>query len=115
MANLANKADEFEEIQLAISALEDARELAGGIGSKNEKLLVDLKEKLQEYEEFKSRNIIEKRMRRGRLKQMVARSKKLKVGQSLPAVEALLGQPHEKINGINGTETRCSIMDLFYK
>ena len=34
MANLANKADEFEEIQLAISALEDAKVLAGGIGTK---------------------------------------------------------------------------------
>ena len=113
MANLANKADEFEEIQLAISALEDARELAGGIGTKNEKLLVDLKEKLQEYENFKSRDIIEKRMRRGRLKQMVARSKKLKVGQSSPEVETLLGQPHEKINGLYGTETDVQLWIYF--
>ena len=37
MARLADEADEFEEIQLAIYALETARELAGGIGSKNEK------------------------------------------------------------------------------
>ena len=58
MANLANKADEIEEIQLAISALEDARDFAGGIGTKNEKLLVDLREKLQKYEDFKSREII---------------------------------------------------------
>ena len=113
MANLANKADEFEEIQLAISALEDARELAGGIGNKNEKLLVDLKEKLQQYEDFKSRDIIEKRMRRGRLKQMVARSKTLKVGQSLPEVETLLGQPHEKINGLYGTETDVQLWIYF--
>ena len=64
MANLANKADEFEEIQLAISSLEDARELAGGIGSKNEKLLIDLKEKLKKHDEFKSRDIIEKEWKR---------------------------------------------------
>ena len=113
MANLANKADEFEEIQLAISALEDARELAGGIGTKNEKLLVDLKQKLQELEDFKSRDIIEKRMSRGRFKQMVARSKKLKVGQSLPEVEALLGEPHEKISGLNGTETEVQLWIYF--
>ena len=36
MANLANKADEFEEIQLAIYSLEYARDLSGGIGSRNE-------------------------------------------------------------------------------
>ena len=62
MANIARKADEFEEVQLAISALEDAREFAGGIGAKNEKLLADLKEKLKAYDEFKSRKIIDKKM-----------------------------------------------------
>ena len=35
MVNLANKkSDEFDEIQLAIYALEYARELSGGIGKK---------------------------------------------------------------------------------
>ena len=75
MANIARKADEFEEVQLAISALEDARELAGGIGAKNEKLLADLKEKLEAYDEFKSRKIIDKKMEKGRIQQMLARSK----------------------------------------
>ena len=49
----------------------------------------------------------------GRLKQMAARSKKLKVGQSLPEVEALLGQPHEKISGLNGTETEVQLWIYF--
>ena len=44
MANIAKKADEFEEIQLAISSLEFARELAGGIGTRNENLIIDLKD-----------------------------------------------------------------------
>ena len=104
MANIARKADEFEEVQLAISALEDAREFAGGIGVKNEKLLADLKEKLEAYDEFKSRDIIEKKMEKGRMQQMLARSKKLEIGQSLPEVEALLGAPHERINGLDGME-----------
>ena len=104
MANIARKADEFEEVQLAISALEDARELAGGIGVKNEKLLADLKEKLEAYDEFKSRDIIDKKMEKGRMQQMLARSKKLEIGQSLPEVEALLGAPHERINGLDGME-----------
>ena len=113
MANIAKKADEFEEIQLAISALEDARELAGGIGAKNEKLLIDLKEKLEAYDEFKARDIIERKMERGRSQQMLARSKKLEIGQSLPEVEALLGEPHERINGLDGSEIDTQLWIYF--
>ena len=113
MANIARKADEFEEVQLAISALEDARELAGGIGTKNEILLADLKEKLEAYDEFKSRKIIDKKMEKGRIQQMLARSKKLKIGQSLPEVEALLGAPHERINGLDGTEADTQLWIYF--
>ena len=113
MANIARKADEFEEVQLAISALEDARELAGGIGVKNEKLLADLKEKLEAYDEFKSRKIIEKKMGKGRTQQMLARSKKLEIGQTLPEVEALLGAPHERINGLDGTEADTQLWIYF--
>ena len=58
MANIASKADDFGEIQLAISALEYARELAGGIGTRNENLLIDLKQKLESYDEYKSRDLI---------------------------------------------------------
>ena len=103
MAKLATKADEFEEIQLAIYSLEFARELSGGIGAKNEQLLIDLKEKLSFYEDFKSRELIDRRMEFGRLELDIARSKKLNIGQTLPEVEALLGMPHEKILGNNGT------------
>jgi len=113
MANIARKADEFEEVQLAISALEDARELAGGIGYKNEKLLADLKEKLEAYDEFKSRDIIEKKMEKGRKQQMLARSKKLEIGQSLPEVEALLGAPHEKVNGSSSSEANIQLWIYF--
>ena len=84
MAKLATKADEFEEIQLAIYSLEFARELSGGIGVKNEQLLIDLKEKLNSYEDYKSRELIDKRMEFGRLKLDIARSKKLNIGQTLP-------------------------------
>ena len=113
MANLARKADEFEEIQLAISSLEFARELAGGIGTRNENLLIDLKEKLKKHDEFKSRDIIEEKMEKGRYNQMVARSKKLEVGQSLPEVEELLGQPHEKINGLDAVENDIQLWIYF--
>ena len=37
----------------------------------------------------------------------------LEVGQSLPEVEALLGEPHEKIIGINGTEQDAQLWIYF--
>ena len=113
MANIAKKADEIEEVQLVISALEDARKLAGGIGARNEKLLTDLKEKLEAYDEFKSRDLIEKKMERGRIQQIFARSKKLEIGQSLPEVEALLGEPHERINGLDGMQVDTQLWIYF--
>ena len=99
MASLANKADEFEEIQLAIYSLEYARELSGGIGSRNEKLLVDLKSKLKSYDQYKTRILIDHKMKIGRLEQILARSERLRIGQTLPEVKELLGEPHEKILG----------------
>ena len=97
MPNLAKEAEEFEEIQLAIHSLEFARELSGGIGKRNEELLTDLKNRLRSYDEYKSRVLIDNRMEIARLEQTRARSDKLKIGQTLPQVEALLGKPHEQI------------------
>ena len=102
MAKLADEADEFEEIQLAIYALETARELAGGIGSKNEKLLIDLKEKIKKLDDYKTRGLIDKRMDLGRYELLKARSDRLEVGLTVPQVEDLLGLPHEKILGNDG-------------
>ena len=113
MANIARKADSFDEIQLAIYSLEYARELAGGIGSRNENLLIDLKQKLDSYDEYKSQKLIEKRMENGRLELMRARSKNLEIGQSLPEVEELLGKPHEKILGSNGTNPEQQLWIYF--
>ena len=102
MAKLASEANEFEEIQLAIYSLEFARELSGGIGDKNEKLLTDLKEKLFLYDNYKSRDLINKKMEQGREELILARSKKLSIGQTAPEVESLLGKPHEIILGNGG-------------
>ena len=113
MANIAKKADEFEEIQLAIYSLEYARELAGGIGTRNEKLLLDLKVKLKSYENYKSKIIIEERMELGRLELLSARSKNLEIGQSLPEVEELLGRPHEKILGGDGNNPKEQLWIYF--
>ncbi len=113
MANLANKADEFEEIQLAIYSLEYARELSGAIGSRNEKLLIDLKSKLGTLDEYKTRVLINKEMESGRLKQKVARSEKLEIGQTVPQVQELLGEPHEKIFRAKGETTKEQLWIYF--
>ena len=75
--------------------------------------LIDLKQKLDSYEEYKSQKLIEKRMENGRLELMRARSKNLEIGQSLPEVEELLGKPHEKILGSNGTNPEQQLWIYF--
>ena len=115
MAKIAKEADEFEEIQLAIHSLEFARELAGGIGERNERLLTDLKEKLKSYDDYKSRLLIDRRMDIGRLEQTRARSDRLKIGQTLPQVEDLLGEPHETIIGIDGINSGEQLWIYFIK
>ncbi len=102
MAKLATEADEFEEIQLAIHSLEYARELSGGIGKRNEQLLVDLREKLQSLSDYKTRILMDRKMYLARAEQARARTEKLKIGQTIPQVQELLGEPHEKILGNDG-------------
>ena len=103
MARLAKEADEFDEIQLAIHSLEFARELSGGIGKRNEQLLMDLNNKLKSLSDYKTRVLIDHKMNLARGKQARARTEKLKVGQTIPQVQELLGEPHEKIIGSHGT------------
>ena len=102
MAKLAKEADEFDEIQLAIYSLEFARDLSGGIGDKNEKLLIQLKEKIKLLDDYKSRLIINDKMNDARQILNKARMEKIVIGQTIPKVQELLGDPHEKIIGENG-------------
>ena len=98
LVKLAEQIDKFEEIELAIYALETAKEYSGSIGLKNEKLLNKLIKKLELYDNYKKKLNIENRMQVARKKQALARSEKLKLGMMLPRVENLLGQPHEIIS-----------------
>ena len=101
LAGLANKADEFEEIQMAIHSLERAREFAGGIGNRNEQLIIDLRSKLSDLDKHKARIGINERMEEARAIQAVARSPRLKIGMTVPQIQELLGEPHEKISRKN--------------
>ena len=115
MAKLASQADEFEEIQLAIHSLEFARDLSGGIGKRNEQLLIDLKAKLNSLDEYRSRKLIERRMSLARSEQAKARTKKLEIGQTVPQVQDLLGDPHEKIFGGNAEAQEEQLWIYFLK
>ena len=97
LVELAEKVDEFDEIILAKKSLEYAKELSSGIGSKNEKLLDDLTDKLKSYEDYKSTIIIDYEMSKARYLQAVARSPRLTIGMSLSLIEDLLGPPHDKV------------------
>jgi hypothetical protein len=113
MARLAQDADEFDEVQLAIYSLEFARELSGGIGNKNEELLLQLKEKIKTLDDYNTRLIINKKMESARLIIQKAKSEKLKIGQTIPQIQNLLGEPHEKIIGRNGQNFKDQLWIYF--
>ena len=77
MVNLAGKADEFDEINLAIESLEYAKELSGGIGAKNETLLEELKKKLDNYDEYQIRKNIDKKMNIARNQRLISNQNQL--------------------------------------
>ena len=97
LVELADKVDEFDEIILAIQSLKQAKELSSGIGSRNEKLLQDLNNKLKKLDNYKANIFIDHEMTRARYLQAIARSPRLTIGMTLPLIEDLLGAPHEKI------------------
>ncbi|NOZ02996.1 MAG: hypothetical protein GXO92_00090 [FCB group bacterium] len=91
----ANRVTDFDAIELAIQSLEKARELTGGLGTKNDQVLKALKEKLAAYETLETQRRIEKRMERERKAMEFVKRKKLAVGMTIPEVQDLLGEPSE--------------------
>ena len=97
LIEIADQVDEFDEIILAIQSLEQAKGISSGIGTNNEKLLKDLKNKLKKLDNYKTGMIIDHKMSEARYLQAIARSPRLTIGMTLPLIEDLLGAPHEKI------------------
>ncbi len=97
LVELANKVDAFDEVILAVQSLEEAKILSSNIGSSNEQLLKDLKEKLYNHSYYKTNIIIDYEMSKARYLQAIARSPRLTIGMNLPLIEELLGKPHEII------------------
>ena len=97
LVELANKVDAFDEVNLAVQSLEEAKILSSSIGSSNEQLLRDLQGKLNSYSNYKTNMIIDYEMSKARYLQAIARSPRLTIGLTLPLIEELLGEPHEII------------------
>ncbi len=91
----ANRVTDFDALELAIQSLEKARELTGGLGTKNERVLKALKEKLTAYETLETQRRIERRMERERKAMEIVKRKKLTVGMTVPEVQDILGEPGE--------------------
>ena len=113
MVKLANEADEFDEIFLAIESLKYAKQLSGEIGTKNEHLLSPLEKKLDDYDEFRVELRVEERMKAARKKQVLARSEHLELGMTTPQIEHLLGAPHEKLIDTNDGKTNNQLWIYF--
>jgi tetratricopeptide (TPR) repeat protein len=94
----ANQVTDFGALQLVIHSLEKARELTGGLGAENERILAALKEKLAAYEELQLQRRIDERMVQARAALAAARGKKLIVGMTVPEVQDLLGEPAEIVH-----------------
>ena len=97
LVELANKVDAFDEVNLAVQSLEEAKILSSSIGSSNEQLLKDLQGRLNSYSNYKTNMIIDYEMSKARYLQAIARSPRLTIGMTLPLIEELLGKPHEII------------------
>ena len=97
LVEFANEVDSFDEVNVAVQSLEEAKILSSSIGSSNEQLLKDLKRKLDRLSNYKSNIIIDYKMSKARYLQAIARSPRLTIGMTLPLIEELLGKPHEII------------------
>ena len=78
-------------------SLKEAKRLSSDIGSRNEKLIRDLDNKLERFSDYKSDIIIDYKMSQARYLQAIARSPRLTIGMTLPLIEELLGPPHGRV------------------
>ena len=114
LVELANKVYAFDEINLAVQSLEEAKILSSSIGSSNEQLLKDLQGRLNSYSNYKTNKIIDYEMSKARYLQAIARSPRLTIGMTLPLIEELLGKPHEIITS-KATNQREQLWVYFLK
>ena len=85
------------EIRFAVIALEEAKNLSGGIGPVNEKIYKVLKNRLDELEQLTTRYGIDKRMEEERLRRTKLKNATIRIGMTIPQVMDIIGEPVEII------------------
>ena len=85
------------EIRLAVIALEEAKNLSGGIGPVNEKIYKVLKNRLDDLEQLTIRYGIDKRMEEERLRRTKLKNATIRIGMTIPQVMDIIGEPVEII------------------
>ena len=92
-----NQIRDASEIRLAVIALEEAKNLSGGIGPVNEKIYKVLKNRLDELEQLTIRYGIDKRMEEERLRRAKLKNATIRIGMTIPQVMDIIGEPVEII------------------
>ena len=92
-----NQIRDASEIRLAVIALEEAKNLSGGIGPVNEKIYKVLKNRLDELEQLTIRYGIDKRMEEERLRRAKLKNATIRIGMTIPQVMEIIGEPVEII------------------
>ena len=85
------------EIRFAVIALEEAKNLSGGIGPVNEKIYKVLKNRLDDLEQLTIRYGIDKRMEEERLRRTKLKNATIRIGMTIPQVMDIIGEPVEII------------------
>ena len=92
-----NQIRDASEIRLAVIALEEAKNLSGGIGPVNEKIYKVLKNRLDDLEQLTIRYGIDKRMEEERLRRTKLKNATIRIGMTIPQVMDIIGEPVEII------------------
>ncbi len=120
---MADSARDLRDVRFAVYALEEAKELTGGLNRENSKILVELKEKLAKREEILLNQKIAQRMKIEREK-VEEKPAPIKVGMTIPQVQNIMGEPSEIVakgpdqtlqlwiyRYVDGTEVSLSFSD----
>ena len=98
----ANKITDLSSINLAIQYLEQAKEISGTLGRENERILAELKEKLDLKETIVLQSKIDARMLQER-KEMETQTQipSIQIGMNNSQVKEIMGEPREIIQQIS--------------
>lgn len=97
----ANSIEDQDAILLAIESLEIAEKLSPAFRESDKMVLIQLKNALKEFEAQQQQILINERMKKVRQELEKQRRPSAEVGMTIPEVQAILGEPREKVHRPN--------------